>query len=55
MRNMSEVFSSRLRAEKFAQYLKTQNCEDIEISSWADPLNKGMDCWRVEWNLPEEN
>lgn len=47
--NFRKSFSSKTRAEAFAEYLKTQGAEDIEI--WGDRDGFGQERHTVCWNL----
>ena len=48
-RNYSKSFFSRKQAEAFVEQLKKQGIK-ADITSAADPLNKGSVMYRVEWN-----
>ena len=47
--NHSRSFFSRKQAEAFVEQLKKQGIK-ADITSAADPLNKGSTMYRVEWN-----
>ena len=47
--NYNRSFFSRKQAEAFVEQLKKQGIK-ADITSAADPLNKGSVMYRVEWN-----
>ena len=48
MWNFSKTFFNQNRAEAFAEYLRTQRCEDIQIWSGRDAF--GQTQYTVKWN-----